>query len=108
MSNHVQQLFHGLRLIFILLARISSSIDLPFVLKHILAALDFVPPKKYVRLGVNLGLGEHEVLRMEEDHSRSCERVLIGIISLWMRNVTDPKPSWESLEEALRLTVKTL
>ena len=78
---------------------------MPFELKHILAALDFVPPKKYVRLGVNLGLGEQEVLRMEEDHSENCERVLIGIISRWMRNVTDPKPSWESLEEALRLTV---
>ena len=76
------------------------------MLKHILEALDFIPPKKYVRLGVNLGLNEHEVLRMEEDYSWNCERVLIGIISLWMRNVTDPKPSWESLEEALRLTVR--
>ena len=75
------------------------------MLKRILAALDFIPPKKYVRLGVNLGLAEHEVERMEEDQGRNCERVLIWIISRWMRNVTDPKPSWESLEEALRLTV---
>ena len=81
---------------------------MPFELKHILAALDsVVSPKKYVRLGVNLGLGEHEVERMEEDQGRNCERVLIGIITLWMRNVTNPKPSWESLEEALRLTVRT-
>ena len=76
------------------------------MLKNILAALDFVPPKKYVRLGVNLGLAKQEVERIEEDDSGNYDRVLIGIISRWMRNVTDPKPSWESLEEALRLTLK--
>ena len=76
------------------------------MLKNILAALDFVPSKKYVRLGVNLGLAKQEVERIEEDDSGNYDRVLIGIISRWMRNVTDPKPSWESLEEALRLTLK--
>ena len=78
------------------------------MLKNILAALDFVPPKKYVRLGLNLGLAKQEVERIEEDHMHSgnYERVLIGIISRWMHNVTEPKPSWESLEEALRLTLK--
>ena len=90
----------------LMMSNILSSIGMPFELKHILEALDFVPPKKYVRLGVNLGLAEQDVLRMEEDHSRNCERVLISIISRWMHNVTDPKPSWESLEEALRLTVR--
>lgn len=76
-------------------------------MKNIIAVLDIVPPKKYMRLALNLGLGARDVEVSEEDHShRNSERVLIDIVNLWMRNVTDPKPSWESLEKALQLTLK--
>lgn len=78
-----------------------------FELKNVMAALDNVPPKKYMRLAVNLGLRTHEVKTFEEDNNRNCERVLIAIVDSWMCKVTDPKPSWQSLDEALRTLNKT-
>jgi hypothetical protein len=79
--------------------------DLDFDLKNIIAALDIVPPKHYMRLAVNLGLKPHDVQISEEDNYRNSGRVLIDIVDLWMRNGIDPKPSWQSLEEALQLTL---
>lgn len=72
-----------------------------------MAALDnvHVPPRKYMKLALNLGVNKQDVEKSEHDHNRNCERVLIDIVSLWMENVTDPKPSWQSLEEALQLTL---
>jgi hypothetical protein len=61
--------------------------------------------KRYMRLAVNLGLKPHDVQISEEDNYRNSGRVLIDIVDLWMRNGIDPKPSWQSLEEALQLTL---
>jgi hypothetical protein len=72
-----------------------------FDLKNILAALDDVPPKKYMRLAINLGVRKQDVEKSEENHSKNCERVLIDIVSSWMGGVTEPAPSWQSLDEAL-------
>jgi hypothetical protein len=73
----------------------------PFDLKNILAALDDVPPKKYMRLAINLGVRIQDVEKSEENHSKNAERFLIDIVNLWMNSVTDPKPSWQSLKQAL-------
>jgi hypothetical protein len=75
----------------------------PFEVKNILAALDNVPPKKYMKLAINLGVKTQDVRKSEVDHSGNSERVLIDIVDLWMSNVTDPKPSWQSLEQALSM-----
>jgi hypothetical protein len=72
----------------------------PFDLKNILAALDDVSPKKYMRLAINLGVRMQDVEKSEENHSRNSERVLIDIVNLWMNSVTNPKPSWQSLKQA--------
>jgi hypothetical protein len=73
----------------------------PFKLKNILDTLDTVHPKKYMRLAINLGVKTQDVEKSEVDHGRNSERVLIDIINLWISSVTDPKPSWHSLKEAL-------
>jgi Fe-S-cluster formation regulator IscX/YfhJ len=70
-------------------------------MKNILAALDDVPSKKYMRLAINLGVRVQDVEKFEGNHSRNSERVLINIVNLWMNSVTDPKPSWQSLKQAL-------
>jgi adenosyl cobinamide kinase/adenosyl cobinamide phosphate guanylyltransferase len=54
-----------------------------------------------MRLAINLGVRMQDVEKSEENHSRNSERVLIDIVNLWMNNVTDPKPSWQSLKQAL-------
>jgi hypothetical protein len=72
-----------------------------FDLKNILAALDNVSPMKYMRLAINLGVRIQDVEKSEVNHCKNSERVLIDIVKLWMSNVTDPKPSWQSLNQAL-------
>ena len=77
-----------------------------FELRNVISALEIVPPKKYMTLALNLGLKKRDVEKSEDDHNyRNSERVLIDIVSLWMRDVTNPKPSWQSLEEALEITL---
>jgi hypothetical protein len=73
----------------------------PFEVKNILAALKNVPPNKYMKLAINLGVKIQDVRKSEVDHSGNSERVLIEIVDLWISSVTDPKPSWHSLKEAL-------
>jgi hypothetical protein len=72
----------------------------PFKLKNILDTLDDVPPKKYMRLAINLGVKKQDVEKFEENHGKNTERVLIDIVDLWISSVTDPRPSWKSLKEA--------
>jgi hypothetical protein len=54
-----------------------------------------------MRLAINLGVRMQDVEKSEANHSRNTERVLIDIVNLWMNSVTDPKPSWQSLKQAL-------
>ena len=65
------------------------------------AILDIVPPKDYVSLALKLGLRLQNVQLFEEDHGKNSRRVLLEIVHLWIRNVTDPVPSWDSLVEAV-------
>jgi hypothetical protein len=75
-------------------------------LKNILKALDIVHVKKYMILAINLGVKTRDVEISEEDHHYSnSQRVLIDIVTSWMRSVTSPKPSWQSLEDVLEQTL---
>lgn len=51
-------------------------------------------------LGLALGLSPTILNEIEADHNRA-NRFLQEVLSAWLRQVTEPPPSWVVLEEAL-------
>ncbi len=54
-------------------------------------------------LALSMGV-EESVGKFEQDYPRDSGRILLEIVNEWIYTITDPKPSWQELENVLAST----
>ena len=63
--------------------------------------LNNLSPDKYTPLGLELGLNLETVKKAEYGRPHNPNGVLIEIVHMWMKSITNPRPSWAVLKQAL-------
>ena len=61
----------------------------------------FNTAKSYRRLGLELRISSVTLDEIEANHSDAARR-LEEVISAWLRQITEPPPTWRVLEDALK------
>ena len=72
-----------------------------FSLSNILGELKDLTPKMYMQLSLELGLDKNIYDRFSLTYPTDFDRVLTEVLDWWMKNKSDPKPSWQELRRAL-------
>ena len=75
--------------------------DTEFNLRNVVTILNNLSPDKYTPLALELGLNLTTVKKAEHGRPHDPNRVLIEIVDMWMKSITNPIPSWAVLKQAL-------
>lgn len=60
-----------------------------------------VQTREWYRLGLELTNNEREMNIIDKEHGHNVQDALKFIFNLWLKEITDPPPSWWGVVEAL-------